>query len=351
MKNQSGKNLSNTQKELVDNLHQKAIIFDALQYSIPDDDYLNMLESVGVNAVHYTVAANSFSHGTLLEDNFVMTCKKIGRWYNLLKEFSDRIELATSIKDMNRINKGGKIAIFFGFQQGSPIEDNEDYLDIFKQLGVSIIMLTYNSRNMIGSGCGESVDTGLSDFGYKVIKKMNKIGMVVDLSHCGHITTMDAIEASKDPVVFTHANAKSWADEHRNKSDEQIKALAKKGGVICIKAILGNMMHKNAEEATVVDVVDHIDHLIHLVGIDHVGIGTDFRGTTKNFKVFDEHIKVIKKRWQNAYPGKRVMPEGFGSIIDLPNITGEMLKRGYSNGNIKSILGENFSRVLEQVIE
>ena len=115
MENEINSHLSETRRKQVDRLHREALIIDALQYSTPDSAYLDLLQTAGINAVHYTVAANSFFQGNLLDDDFVTTCKKIGRWYSLLEEFGDRIELATSVPEMERINRDGKIAIFFGF--------------------------------------------------------------------------------------------------------------------------------------------------------------------------------------------------------------------------------------------
>jgi len=345
------KNLISKLEEHVQSFHRDSFVFDALATSYPDAESIQLLKSVNINAVHYTVASISYMEGNVLQDSFITACRKIGRWYNILNNIQEEVELATSVESMERINRDGKIAIFMGFQNCSPFEDNKDYVEIFKRLGVRIFQLTYNSRNMIGHGSGESVDAGLSDFGFEIIEEMNKLGLLIDLSHCQHKTTMDAIKASDDPVVFTHANARALADTPRNKSDEEVKALVKRNGVICIKHMLGDTKDKKAEETTVADVVNHIDYLVDLVGIDYVGIGTDFAiGSTKSLQESDELINTMREQFPQTYLGKRVKPQGFSKITHLFNLTRELIKRSYTDEEIKKIYGLNFKRVLKDVI-
>jgi membrane dipeptidase len=247
-------NLTPEQEERVQTLHKESFVFDALTTSIIDTEYAKKLQSVGINATNYTVASTSLFNGQVIQDNFISTCKKIGNWTHILEKCHEFAALATNLEEMHKIVDSGKIAIFFGFQNGSPIEDNLDYLDIFYRLGVRFIQLTYNARNYIGNGCGEEKDSGLSSFGEKAVHKMNELGIVVDLSHCGYQTTMDAIECSKKPALITHANVKVLADTPRNKTDEQIRFMADRGGVIGVKHMLGDTKTKLAQDTLLLQI-------------------------------------------------------------------------------------------------
>lgn len=330
-------------------IHKEINIFDGLATHYMDREYIKILKEVGINAVHYTVAFTSFMHLQNLEDNFEMACRSIGRWYRILQENSDLVELATGINSMEEIWKKGKIAIFFGFQNGSPIEDNLDYLNLFYKMGIRFIMLTYNKQNFIGCGGGESRDSGLSDFGRKVVKEMNRLGMCIDLSHCGDKTSFDAIEASEKPCIFTHANPIALAPTPRNKSDELIRFCVSKGGLVGPKHMIGNMVNKLAEETTVEDYVDIIDHYVNLVGIDNVSLGTDFSGTVSGLAEANAQIEAIRAMNPNAYIGKRAKPGGFDRIDGLYNVTRCLVKRGYSNEDIEKIYSKNLSRVLKVI--
>lgn len=343
--------MTEEQEERVQRLHQESFIFNALTFSTLDHEYAVILKSVGVNATNYTVAATTLTGGQVIQDNFVTACNRIGHWYRILDECRDVAALATSLQEMYEIQKSDRIAIFFGFQNGSPIEENLDYLDIFHRLGVRFVQLTYNARNFIGNGCGEK-DSGLSQFGSRAVKRMNELGMVVDLSHCGDQTTLDAIEVSEKPVLFTHANVRSLANTPRNKTDDQIRLLAQKGGVMGVKSMLGDTITKAARDTTVADLVDHIDYIANLVGIEHVAIGTDFAGTTSTSERtgINEMVQVIRSQFSGTYLGERSAPLGIRSIEDLPNITRELVRRGYTDADIKKVLGENWIRVLGTIL-
>jgi len=341
--------LSPISEERVQRIHREINIFDGLATHFMDRDYIKILKDVGVNTVHYTVAFTTLNNLQNLEDNFETACKNIGRWYRIMEENSDLVELATGIENMYEIWKKGKIAIFFGFQNGSPIEDNLDYLTLFYKMGIRFIMLTYNKRNFIGSGGGESRDTGLSDFGINVVKKMNELGICIDLSHCGDKTSYEAIEASDMPCIFTHANPICLAPTPRNKSDDLIKFCVSKGGLVGPKHMIGNMTHKLAEETTVNDYVDIIDHYVNLVGIDNVSIGADFSGTVGGLAEANAQIEMIRAMNPNAYIGKRAKPQGFDRIDGLFNVTRCLVQRGYSDDDIAKIYSKNLCRVLKVI--
>jgi membrane dipeptidase len=241
----------------------------------------------------------------------------------------------------------GKVGIIFGFQNTTPIEDDLYMLSIFKELGVRIIQLTYMERNYVGDGCLEQSDCGLSRFGQEVIEEMNRLGILVDLSHVGYRTTMEAIEASEKPVAFTHANPCSLWDHPRNKTDEQIKALVQKGGVI--GANIFPPFLAAGSQATLEDVVGVIDYLVDLVGIDHVAIGTDFaEGRSREW--FNWILAGRSKKgpgMELAYP--IIYPASIQSAADFPNLTRALLARGYSEPHVKKVMGENWLRLFEEV--
>jgi len=342
--------LTPEQVERVERLHRDTLIFDALTTSVLDRDYAQVLRAAGVDATNYTVADTSLAQGQLVQDNFDMACRKIAMWLSLLEDLADGSGPATSVADLQRLRSQGRFAVFFGFQNGSPIEDNVDFLDVFHRLGVRFVQLTYNARNFIGSGSGEREDEGLSDFGLAAITRMNELGIVVDVSHCGYRTTMDALTHSAQPVAVTHANMRALANTPRNKSDEQLRALKANGGVVGVKHMIGDMVSKQAADTTVADLVDHLEHAMGIVGLEHVCLGTDFSGTTASMGTSDAEIMAIRGRWPNAYLGSRSRPRGFQSIRELPNFTAELVRRGYSDADIALIYGGNMVRFLEQVL-
>jgi membrane dipeptidase len=202
-------------------------------------------------------------------------------------------------------------------------------------------------RNLVGDGCLERTDCGLSGFGLEVIEEINRLGILIDLSHVGYRTTMEAIEASKKPVAFTHANPRALCDHPRNKTDEQIKALVKKGGVI--GANVYPPFLAAGSKATMKDVIEVIDYLVKLAGIDHVAIGTDFTEGQP-----DEYFAYMVTGRSKKGPAMKlelpiINPEGIRNAADFPNLTRALLGHGYSESDVKKIMGENWLRLFSEV--
>jgi membrane dipeptidase len=199
------------------------------------------------------------------------------------------------------------------------------------------------TQSLIGSGCLEPEDHGLSAFGRDVVQELNSSGVAIDLSHCGPRTTLDTIELSSRPVLFTHANAKALVDNPRNKTDEELRALAAGGGVVGAVAFR-SFLAPPTREATLDDLLDHVDYLVALLGPDHVGIGTDFtEGRAEGF--------LERAFGRNAPSGVTpdwpwVGPRGFRTVDDFPNVTAGLVGRGYDEATVRKIMGENFLRVL-----
>ncbi len=261
----------------------------------------------------------------------------------------DLIVPIKSTDDIISAKEDGKTGIIFGFQNTSPVEDDPDFLSVFHALGVRVIQLTYMNANYVGQGCLERIDAGLTDLGLEVVEEMNRLGILIDLSHVGYQTTMDAIEASKKPVAFTHANPKSLWDHPRNKTDDQIKSLAKRGGVIGANIFPAFLPSGN--NATIKEYIDVIDYLVKMVGIEHVAIGTDF--TEDQPREFFNWLLTGKSK---KGPGMEldhplIYPEGIQSSSDFPNITQALLDLGYSHSDIKQIMGKNWFRLFKNVWE
>ncbi len=204
--------------------------------------------------------------------------------------------------------------------------------------------MTYNEQNLIGSGSTDRVDGGVSDFGATIIKAMNDVGMLVDVSHCGDRTTLDAIAASAVPIAITHANCRSIAHHPRTKTDEAIRALGAKGGVMGISGV--RQFVSPVEPTTIGTMVDHIDHVVKLIGIDHVGIGSDADLYGYDKMAPDQYAK-LKAAYKSSYAFRdKIDIDGFNHPRKMFDLTEELIRRNYSDPNIAAVLGGNFRRLL-----
>jgi len=268
------------------------------------------------------------------------------------ERFPDDLVLALKSADIMQAKRDGKAAILMNFQN-APIGDSLDNIDMFYGLGLRSMQVTYNERNLLGDGSTERTDAGLSDFGVAAVKRMNELGILVDSSHSGYQTTLDAIRFSERTPIISHSNCYSLNPHPRAKSDEQIRALAEKGGVMGITNV--NIMVKKDLPVTIEDYVDHIDHVVKLVGPDHVGFGSDsaMSGWDTDPDKEDLYMNVyyapylFKSTYNFRYP---LAVEGMNDEHKWKHVTAALLKRGYSDKDIKKILGENWLRVFTEVI-
>lgn len=248
-------------------------------------------------------------------------------------------------EDIEVAKKTQRVGLIFGFQDTAPIQDNIRLLAVYHALGVRIIQLTYNHQNLVGGGCMILEDKGLTPFGLKAIAEINRLGILIDLSHCGTRTSIEAIEVSQAPVTFTHANPIAIADHPRNKTDEALKALSAKGGVVgaaTLPAMLTGQKH-----ATIDDYLATIDYLVDLLGIDHVGLGPDFMEDMPE-EILASALKGLFKSEKEKYFSTKVI-SGFESISECPNVTSELLARGYDMGQAKKIMGGNWLRLYKDI--
>lgn len=321
----------------VDRLHRDSIIIDGLNASyFFEEKVLERLKSGGITAVNATIAA----WHTLSE-----TISLIADYRYLLDQHADLIMPVHRVEDIEGAKKTQRVGLIFGFQDTAPIQDNERLLTIYHTLGVRIIQLTYNHENLVGCGCMLPEDKGLTAFGLKVIAEMNRLGILIDLSHCGPRTSLEAIDVSQKPVAFTHANPIALADHPRNKTDEALKALAAKGGVVGVATLPA--MLTGQKHASLDDFLTAIDYLVNLLGIDHVGLGPDFMEDMPE-EILASALKGLSSSEKEKYFSTKVI-QGFESISKCPRVTSGLLALGYSMGQIKKIMGGNWLRLYEEV--
>lgn len=322
-------------------LHKSMIVIDGLVISKWSRRVFEDMHRGGLTAANCTVC---------IWENFTDTMRNISEFKRWIEENSDILTQIYQTSDIKRAKTENKVGIILGWQNTSGIEDQIGYLRLFKELGVGVIQLTYNTQNLVGSGCWETKDNGLSDFGREVIDEMNRIGIVVDLSHVGNRTSEDAICHSKKPVTFSHCCPTALKDYPRNKSDELLKLIVDKGGFVGF-ASYPPFLPKGAG-TTVDDCIDGIEYMVNLLGEDSVGIGNDFtQGQDVEFFDYLSHDKGYARRLVPKRPGSGVtiMPEGLRTLGEFPNLTMKMELRGWSEERIRKIMGINWLNFLREV--
>ncbi len=258
------------------------------------------------------------------------------RW---IREHSDQYIQVETVDDVHRAKREGLLAVSFDVEGMNALNGDVGMVDVCYRLGVRHMLFAYNRNNLAGGGCHEH-DTGLTAFGRDVIREMNRVGMVIDCSHTGHRTTMEAMELSESPVIFSHSNARTLCDHERNITDDQIDACAATGGVIGVTGVGGFL----GGEGTTKRLVDHIDYMVDRVGVDHVGFGMDSVLDREQSPTYEEDSRY----WpEDVYPPG--VDLGFLPPESLPRLTQELLDRGYDEQSVRAILGENFLRVATQV--
>lgn len=327
-------------------IHEEAIVFDAACAILSDERYIDVALAGGVTAAAPTVSGG--------DDNCGAAMIKIAHWLKLFQEHSSKLLHINRADDFRKAKASGKLGIVFHFQNSLSLEKSLELVDVYSVLGVKVIQLTYNERNFIGDGCGETTDAGLSDFGVKAVKAMNRAGIAVDCSHAGIRTSLDAMTVSESPVIFTHANAKHVWDSNRNLTDEQIKEVARMGGVIGVNGFPAFV--SGSKRPTLDDFLKHVDYIAELVGVDHVGLGLDFflgqAGVVKPEEEKSRYQALIASgRWKaDSYPPPPYYyPEGIEDPGGFPNVTEALIQRGYTVEETRKILGENFISAFHKI--
>jgi membrane dipeptidase len=258
----------------------------------------------------------------------------------------DLFTLVRKAEDLDRAKRERRIGMFIGFQNASPFATVED-VAFFHGLGLRCAQLTYNNQNRIGSGSTDRADGGVSTFGEQIIRAMNHAGMLVDVSHCGDRTTLDGIALSSAPIAITHSNCRALNNHPRNKTDEAIRALAAKGGVMGITGVRNFV--RDRDPTNVGHIVDHIEHVAGLVGIEHVGIGSDADLNGYDDMPHDQY-EQLKAFYAASYAFRsRLDTDGYDHPRKIYDLTEELIRRRHSDADIALILGGNFRRLLGAV--
>ncbi|MGB4452452.1 MAG: membrane dipeptidase [Bacillota bacterium] len=292
------------------------------------------IATTGLDAFFLTIPHSS--------KGFSEAVQSIGRIYQLCDAKPEELRVVRTVNEMAEAARNCTISIILAFQDPYPIGNSIDRLRVFYELGVRVIQLTYNKAGYIGTGCAETADRGLTDFGRRVIDEMNRLGILVDLSHCSTETALDALKHSSKPVVFSHSAARRISDSPRNRTDEELKLLTENGGVIGISPwgpLCWKRMKK--EQPTLDDYIDHVDYVVNLIGIDHVGFGSDNtvdysedrEGTLEQSLLYPT-IVAEYDRYIGTEPDQR-HAIGFRSIREIGNVVEKLRERGYTSEDIK----------------
>lgn len=324
-------------------LHRQATIVDGLVF-FSDGNTRDMLQG-GVSAINVTVSD--------MGADFEQAIKDAMMWRARCDAPNSPWLLVQTADDMTRAKKEGKLGLIMGWQNAKPLGDQVDRVALFHTLGIRVIQLTYNEANLIGDGCLEKRNAGLSDLGLAMVDEMNRVGMAIDLSHCAPQTCLDTAGRSTKPVFLTHANANAVIKRPRNKSDEVIKAVAQTGGVIgcSIHAYLA-WRGDPRQQPLLSDFIANVKYIGDLVGYEHVGIGTDFPSVDTYEAV--RHVMVMSRTKYAKSGGD--FSDAFGDVMEarypvetptpaqFPAFTEALHKAGLSDSQILGVLGGNFSR-------
>jgi len=338
--------------------YEEAIAIDALAspgpFNVPDslaqpltDEMVRNAKQSGITAVNLTLGAGGQGHQSF--DNAVAS---IGYWERELAAHPNALTKVRSAVELEDAKASGRLGLIYGFQDSAMLEGDLERLQLFHNLGVRIIQLTYNVRNLAGDGCLETAAGGLSRFGHSLVERMNDLGLLVDLSHCSIPTTKDGIEASRSPVAVTHSGCKAVYDHPRSKSDDVLRSVADKGGVVGIYL----MPFLNASgPATANDLLRHIEHAVNVCGEDHVGIGSDQSITPVQLTPdYIEQQRVFSEQRQRLHiAAPREDELLFVPEINTPRrlevIADMLLRNNHSEARVEKIVGGNFARLFGQV--
>lgn len=318
-------------------VHADAVVVDGLIIADFNREVFEDMRRGGLTAANCTCS---------VWENFRDSMQNVARWKRLFRDNADLITPVHTTADIYRAKREGLTGIILGWQNLTGIEDRIDFLALFKDLGVGVMQIAYNTQNLVGSGCYEKHDGGLSEFGHEVIAEMNRVGILCDLSHVGARTSEEVILASKKPVAYTHCLPAGLKQHPRNKSDAQLKFIADKGGFIGVTMFPPFL--KRGPQSTVDDYVEAIEYVIDIAGEDQVGIGTDFtQGYGQPFFDWITHDKGYARKLTDF--GAVINPEGLRTIGEMPNLTAAMQRRGWDEQRIRKVIGENWVRLLKDV--
>ncbi len=309
---------------------------DNLQYCNWNRDVFKINKEAKLDAVHVTIAYH---------EDYDELQKVIKKWEKHFKENQDLIFLGKDYKDIEKAQLENKTAIFFGFQNCSPIEDDINLIEKVHEQGCRFMQLTYNNQSLLATGCYEKNDSGVTNFGREAIKEMNKVGIVIDMSHSGEKSTFDAIDISQKPIAITHANPSFWHSAKRNKSSELLRALSENGGMLGLSLYPHHL--KDGTNCSIQSFCEMVYKTAELMGVKNIGIGSDLclnqpnsvvewmrNGTWAKTKNFGEGSKT-----KSGFPKQ---PEWFLDARGFKNLEENLKKVGFNENEIDGILGNNW---------
>ncbi len=309
---------------------------DNLQYCKWTREVFKINREAGLDAVHVTV---------VYHEDFDEFNSRVDEWNTYFKDNSDLIFLGKSYKDIEKAKKEKKTAIFFGFQNCSPIEDDINLVEKVYELGCRFMQLTYNNQSLLATGCFENVYSGVTNFGKEVIKEMNRLGLVIDMSHSAEKSTIDAINISQKPIAITHANPAFWHAAKRNKSDELLKILSKNDGMLGLSLYPHHL--KDGTNCSLESFCEMAAKTADLMGVEKIGIGSDLclnqpdsvvewmrNGTWAKAKNYGEGTKN-----NSGFPKQ---PDWFTDARGFSNLESGLSKVGFNKNEINGILGDNW---------
>ncbi|WP_368904761.1 membrane dipeptidase [Taklimakanibacter lacteus] len=317
---------------------RRSVVIDGLQYCNYSEAIFRDLRAGGVDAIHVTIAYH---------EDFRETVANIVRWNGLFAAHTDLIFHARAGEDVRRAAAEGRIAVFFGLQNCSPIEDDIGLVEVCHALGVRFMQLSYNNQSLLASGCYERVDAGITRMGREVIAEMNRLGMVIDMSHSGPRSTLEAIELSSRPIAVTHANPHRWHPVVRNKPDDVLKALAGTGGMLGFSLYPHHL--KDGSACTLAEFCAMVARTAELTGVGNLGLGSDLCQNQP-----DAVVQWMRRgSWtkEPADPGNPVVfppqPDWFRSNRDFPTIAEGLGKVGFAKAEVDAIMGGNWLRFFD----
>lgn len=318
------------------------MIIDNLQYANWSEKIFRQMREGGVDAVHVTISYH---------ENFRETVLNFEQWNRWFEQYPDLIMKGLWAEDIDRARETGRTAIFFGFQNPSPIEDDIGLVEIVHSLGARFMQLTYNNQSLLATGCYEKEDTGITRMGRQVIKEMNRVGLVVDMSHSADRSTIEAAEISERPIAITHANPHAWHPALRNKRHEVLKAVTDAGGMLGFSLYPHHL--KNKSDCTLQSFCEMIARAADSYGVHNLGIGSDLCQDQPDSVV--EWMRV--GRWSKeidygegsaSAPGFPPMPSWFQDNRDFGNIAEGLAQTGLSQSEVNGIMGENWHRFYKE---
>lgn len=321
------------------NLHASSIVIDGLVVSRWSREVFEAMQRGGLTAANCTCSVWEGTRDTMLN---------MARWNRYFDDHSDLIMPVRCAADIRKAKELGKVGIILGWQNTAAIEDRIDFLPLFKDMGVRVIQLTYNTQNLVGAGCWEGNDSGLSGYGREVVDEMNRLNLLIDLSHVGQKTASDAIAHSKRGCAYTHVAPYGLFNHARNKTDEQLREIVDRGGFVGV-ATYPPFMSTGAD-TTLDDCVDLFEYMLNVCGEENIGIGTDF--TQGYGDEFFDWLRQDKGYARRANPGRGKAPtvKGMETLADYPRLTEAMQRRSWSDARVGRVLGENWLRFLGQSI-